>query len=51
MIYCRQALIKIVASQSNTNPDKKTNTKYSYYISLLIRYNITNLVTHNKTVT
>ena len=48
MIYCRQAHIKIVASQSNANPDKKN---VSYYISTLICYVITTLVTHNKTVT
>ena len=46
MIYCRQAHIKIVASQSNANPDKKN---VSYYISTLICYVITTLVTHNKT--
>ena len=36
IIYCRQAHIKLLASQSNTNPDKKTNSKYSYYISVII---------------
>ena len=51
MMCYRQAYIKVVASQSSTNPDKKTNIKYSYHISTLILCNITTLVTHNKTVT
>ena len=55
MIYCRQAHTKVVASQSNANPDKKNKQKIFlqkiFYISTLISYNIATLVNHNKTVT
>ena len=51
MTYCGQVHIETLASQSNTNPVKKTDTKFPYYISKLISYNITTLVIHNKTVT
>ena len=44
MVYYRQAHNGIVASQLNTNPDKKSTIKKSYYISTLIQCNVTTVV-------
>ena len=44
MVYYRQVHNGIVASQLNTNPDKKSTIKKSYYISTLIQCNVTTVV-------
>ena len=44
MVYYRQVHNGIVAFQLNTNPDKKSTIKKSYYISTLIQCNVTTVV-------
>ena len=45
MVYYRQVHNGIVASPLNTNPDKISTIKKSYYISILIQCNATTVVT------